>query len=102
MEFSLTCIDRLNEDTLEDSLAVAPRHESVVFNNRGIFDLVVMYDDSSVSMGPANSPFSIVLRVIHENFRCMLFKNFESVWPEPPANGSGVRLVNSQQGNCIA
>lgn len=57
---------RLDSDKLEDSLSVAPSHEAALFRNRDKFDLVVMYDDVSESLGPAGSPLSTVMRIIFE------------------------------------
>ena len=51
---------------LEDAMVVAPRHEASLFGNRDKFDLVVVYDGSSESFGAANTPLSILVRVISE------------------------------------
>ena len=57
---------RLDGNKLEDSLSVAPSHEASLFRNRDRFDLVVMYDDASESLGSAGSPLSTVMKVIFE------------------------------------
>ena len=51
---------------LEDAMVVAPRHEASLFGNRDKFDLVVVYDGSSEFFGAANTPLSILVRVISE------------------------------------
>jgi len=51
---------------LEDAMVVAPRHEASLFGNRDKFDLVAVYDGSSESFGAANTPLSILVRVISE------------------------------------
>lgn len=79
-------------ERLEDSLSVAPRHESALFRNRNQFDLVFMYDESSESFGASISPMSIAVRVIYEyEFNKMLkkppiilvggFKAWKSLYP---------------------
>lgn len=53
-------------DTIENALVIAPRGEQVLFTNRDKFDLVGIYDDSSITFGDANSPLSILTRTIYE------------------------------------
>ena len=54
-------------------MVIAPRQEASLFDNRDKFDLVAVYDDSSTSFGDANTPLSILVRVINEQaFRKML------------------------------
>ena len=63
----------MNSKTLEDAMVVAPRHEASLFGNRDKFDLVAVYDGSSESFGAANTPLSILVRVISEQaFQKML------------------------------
>jgi ubiquitin carboxyl-terminal hydrolase 8 len=54
-------------------MVIAPRQEASLFDNRDKFDLVAVYDGSSKSFGDANTPLSILVRVISEQaFRKIL------------------------------
>lgn len=67
---------RVTGQTIEDSLAVAPRHEWALFTNREKFDLVVLYDNASEAFGPAGSPLAALVKAIYETeFRKMLKKS---------------------------
>jgi ubiquitin carboxyl-terminal hydrolase 8 len=60
-------------ETIEDSLTIAPRDESVLFRNRDKFDLIVIYDDASETPGPPDAPISNLIRAIYVNaFRKIL------------------------------
>ncbi|KAF8075154.1 ubiquitin carboxyl-terminal hydrolase 4 [Lyophyllum atratum] len=56
----------LTLDRLEESMFVAPMSDQSVFSNRDKFDLVVIYDDDSKSLGPSDSPLSVLHRLIGE------------------------------------
>ncbi|GLB41634.1 putative peptidase C19 family protein [Lyophyllum shimeji] len=56
----------LTLDRLEVSMLSAPVHDQSVFANRDKFDLVVIYDDDSTSLGPSDSPISVLNRLISE------------------------------------
>ncbi|EAU90391.2 ubiquitin carboxyl-terminal hydrolase 4 [Coprinopsis cinerea okayama7 len=65
--------EHVNADSIEDAMVIAPRGESSLFENRDKFDLVAVYDQSSKSFGDANSPLSILVRIISEQaFKKML------------------------------
>lgn len=67
-----SCSNSVTGEMIEDSLALAPRNERLLFENRDKFDLVVMYDADSESYG---GPFMALERAIYENaFRKMLKK----------------------------
>ena len=54
-------------------MVIGPRQEASLFDNRDKFDLVAVYDGSSTSFGDANTPLSILVRVISEQaFRKIL------------------------------
>ncbi|KAI0058855.1 cysteine proteinase [Artomyces pyxidatus] len=75
IEPSVLLRDNVSGQTIEDSLTVAPRHEWVLFCNRDKFDLVAIYDDSSKTFGPLDSPISSLVRAIYETaFRKILKK----------------------------
>lgn len=60
-------------ESIEDSLTIAPRDESVLFRNRDKFDLIVIYDDDSETPGPSDAPISNLIRAIYVNaFRKIL------------------------------
>lgn len=52
----------------------APTNETTMFKNRDKFDLIVVYDQSSQTLGPANSPMSILVRLISEQAFTKLLK----------------------------
>ncbi|KAJ7781910.1 ubiquitin carboxyl-terminal hydrolase 4 [Mycena maculata] len=56
----------LTAERLEDSMFNAPTNETTMFKNRDKFDLIVVYDQSSQTMGPSTSPMSILVRLISE------------------------------------
>ncbi|KAF8892174.1 hypothetical protein BD779DRAFT_1610331 [Infundibulicybe gibba] len=58
--------DDVTGDSLENSLVIAPRTEHALFGNREKFELVAVYDQSSTSFGPDDSPLSILVRIIKE------------------------------------
>ncbi|KAJ7255432.1 hypothetical protein B0H12DRAFT_532300 [Mycena haematopus] len=64
----------LTAEGLEDSMVNAPTNETTMFKNRDKFDLIVVYDQSSQTMGPANSPMSILVRLISEQAFTKLLK----------------------------
>lgn len=47
-------------------MVIAPKHEGAIFGNREKFDLVAVYDESSQSFGPRNSPLSVLVGAISE------------------------------------
>ncbi|KAJ7019793.1 ubiquitin carboxyl-terminal hydrolase 4 [Mycena alexandri] len=59
---------------LEDSMFNAPTNETTMFKNRDKFDLIVLYDQSSQSLGPASSPMSTLVRLISEQAFTKLLK----------------------------
>lgn len=59
-------LSSLTGEQLEDALSVAPANESKLFRNRGMFDLIVMYDNDSQLFGTSISPMSTAVRVIYE------------------------------------
>ncbi|KAJ2929686.1 hypothetical protein H1R20_g7424, partial [Candolleomyces eurysporus] len=56
----------IDADSLEASMVVAPRTETSLFENRGKFDLVAVYDQSSTTFGDDSSPLSILVSIISE------------------------------------
>lgn len=63
----------MSGESIEDSLTIAPRDESVLFRNRDKFDLIVIYDDASETPGPTDAPISNLIRAIYVNaFRKIL------------------------------
>ena len=69
----LTSRHRVTAETIENAMVIAPRQEISLFDNRDKFDLVTVYDESSKSFGDANTPPSILVRVISEQaFRKIL------------------------------
>lgn len=64
----------LNADRLEDSMANAPTNETTMFKNRDKFDLIVLYDQSSQTMGSSTSPMSTLVRLISEQAFTKLLK----------------------------
>ena len=66
-------VHSVSGESIEDSLTVAPRDESVLFRNRDKFDLIVIYDDASETPGPQDAPISNLIRAIYVNaFRKIL------------------------------
>lgn len=69
--------DSVTAQTIEDSLVVAPRNESMLFANRDKFDLIAVYDESSETFGDANSPLAIFVRAVYE-------RAFRKILKHPP------------------
>jgi hypothetical protein len=46
---------------------ISPPTEQVLFKNRSRFDLIIMYDERSTSLGSVSSPISALSRSIFEN-----------------------------------
>jgi ubiquitin carboxyl-terminal hydrolase 8 len=65
---------RLTAERLEDSMFNAPTNETTMFKNRDKFDLIVVYDQSSQTMGPSTSPMSTLVRLISEQAFTKLLK----------------------------
>ncbi|KAA1470161.1 cysteine proteinase [Dentipellis sp. KUC8613] len=61
--------------SIEDSLIVAPRHEWVLFCNRDKFDVIVVYDDTSETIGHLDSPLTALVRAIYETAFRKVLKN---------------------------
>jgi hypothetical protein len=57
----------INSSVIEGSQVISPPTEQVLFKNRSRFDLIVMYDESSTSLGSVSSPISALSRSIFEN-----------------------------------
>ncbi|KAF8216733.1 hypothetical protein K438DRAFT_1953639 [Mycena galopus ATCC 62051] len=51
---------------LEESMIGSPTGEMTMFKNRDKFDLIVVYDQSSETLGSTNTPMSILVRLISE------------------------------------
>ncbi|KAJ7140302.1 ubiquitin carboxyl-terminal hydrolase 4 [Mycena crocata] len=64
----------LTAERLEDSMVNAPTNETTMFKNRDKFDLIVVYDQSSQTLGPSSSPMSILVRLISEQAFTKLLK----------------------------
>ncbi|KAJ7117734.1 hypothetical protein C8R44DRAFT_200951 [Mycena epipterygia] len=64
----------LTAERLEDSMFNAPTNETTMFKNRDKFDLIVVYDQSSQTLGPSTSPMSILVRLISEQAFTKLLK----------------------------
>ncbi|KAJ7491946.1 ubiquitin carboxyl-terminal hydrolase 4 [Mycena latifolia] len=64
----------LTAERLEDSMANAPTNETTMFKNRDKFDLIVVYDQSSQTLGPSSSPMSTLVRLISEQAFTKLLK----------------------------
>lgn len=66
-------MSRMDADQLENSMVIAPRTESTLFENRDKFDLVAVYDQSSTTYGDHSTPLSILVSIISERaFKKML------------------------------
>ncbi|KDR80822.1 hypothetical protein GALMADRAFT_222419 [Galerina marginata CBS 339.88] len=66
IEPSVLMREGVTAETLENSMVVGPRQESILFGNRDKFDLVAFYDSSSTSFGTEFSPLSVLVRVMYE------------------------------------
>ncbi|KAJ7809041.1 ubiquitin carboxyl-terminal hydrolase 4 [Mycena olivaceomarginata] len=64
----------LTAERLEDSMASAPTNETTMFKNRDKFDLIVVYDQSSQTLGGSNTPMSVLVRLISETAFTKLLK----------------------------
>ncbi|KAF7356423.1 Ubiquitin carboxyl-terminal hydrolase 4 [Mycena venus] len=64
----------LTAEGLEDSMVNAPTNETTMFKNRDKFDLIVVYDQSSQTLGGQNAPMSILVRLISEQAFTKLLK----------------------------
>ncbi|KAJ7251294.1 ubiquitin carboxyl-terminal hydrolase 4 [Mycena rebaudengoi] len=64
----------LTAERLEDSMVNAPTSETTMFKNRDKFDLIVVYDQSSQTLGGSTSPMSILVRLISETAFTKLLK----------------------------
>ncbi|KAJ7696472.1 hypothetical protein B0H17DRAFT_399696 [Mycena rosella] len=64
----------LTAERLEDSMANAPTNETTMFKNRDKFDLIVVYDQSSQTLGPSTTPMSTLVRLISEQAFTKLLK----------------------------
>ncbi|CAK5267757.1 unnamed protein product [Mycena citricolor] len=69
----------LTADRLEDSMASAPTNETTMFKNRDKFDLIVVYDQSSQSLGPPSAPMAILVRLISEQAFTKMLKRMPMV-----------------------
>ncbi|OCH85882.1 cysteine proteinase [Obba rivulosa] len=73
IEPSVLLRDNVTSQTIQDSLAVGPRDESVLFHNRDKFDLVAVHDDASDTLGDARSPLATLVQAIYvQEFRKIL------------------------------
>lgn len=52
---------------IEGSQVISPSTEQVLFKNRSKFDLIIMYDESSTTLGATDSPMNALSRAIFEN-----------------------------------
>ncbi|EPQ56117.1 hypothetical protein GLOTRDRAFT_137950 [Gloeophyllum trabeum ATCC 11539] len=110
LEPSVLQRENVSAETIEDSLSIAPRSESMLFANRDKFELVVLYDDASESYGLQNSPFNKLVGAIYERaFKKMLRKMpvllvgglqaWKAAYPEDVVSGggsgSGMKLSSS-------
>lgn len=68
----LTFLSSVTAETIENSLVVAPRHESMLFSNRDKFDLVAVYDDASESINDTPALAALLRAIYTEAFRKML------------------------------
>lgn len=64
--WKLSLFSSVTAAMLEDSMVIAPKHESSLFANRDKFDLVAVYDYTSKTFGGNESPLSILVRVMYE------------------------------------
>ncbi|KAJ6488088.1 ubiquitin carboxyl-terminal hydrolase 4 [Mycena vulgaris] len=64
----------LTAERLEDSMVNAPTNETTMFKNRDKFDLIVVYDQSSQTLGSSTSPMSTLVRLISEQAFTKLLK----------------------------
>ncbi|KAJ7367218.1 hypothetical protein DFH08DRAFT_645928, partial [Mycena albidolilacea] len=55
-------------------MASAPTNETTMFKNRDKFDLIVVYDQSSQTLGGPNTPMSVLLRLISKTAFTKLLK----------------------------
>jgi hypothetical protein len=63
---------RRNSSMIEGSLVISPPNEQVLFRNRWMFDLVIIYGNST-SLGHPMTPMSSLSRSLFENaFHCPL------------------------------
>lgn len=56
----------LDADKLEDSMVIAPRNETTLFENRHKFELVAVYDQSSTTFGDDTTSLSLLVKIISE------------------------------------
>ena len=66
---SLMGASSVSAEVIEDSLSVAPRHESVLFKNRDKFDLVALCDESSTSVRDSRALQSLFHAIYEVAFR---------------------------------
>ena len=62
---------------IEGAQVISPSTEQVLFKNRSRFDLIIMYDEESISLGNPMSPMSALFRAIFE-------KEFHRPLKRPP------------------
>ena len=62
----------VSAESIEDSLSIAPKHESLLFSNRDKFDLVAVYDDSSESIADSPALTALVGAIYERSFKKML------------------------------
>ncbi|KAI0701502.1 hypothetical protein BC835DRAFT_1323013 [Cytidiella melzeri] len=78
IERSVLLRENVNADAIENSLAVAPRTESMLFANRDKFDLVAVYDEASQSF--SDSPaLTALMKAIYEVAFKKILKNMPMI-----------------------
>lgn len=62
----------VSAESLENSVAVGPRHELMLFHNRDKFDLIAIHDESSESISDSPALTALVRAIYEQSFRKML------------------------------
>lgn len=62
----------MSAESIENSVAVGPRHESLLFSNRDKFDLIAIHDESSESIGDSPALTALLRAVYEQSFKKML------------------------------
>ncbi|KAI0339681.1 cysteine proteinase [Trametopsis cervina] len=78
IEPSVLLRENVSAEAIENSLAVAPRQESILFSNRDKFDLVAVYDESSTSFNDSPALKALMGQIYEVAFKKIL-KNIPMV-----------------------
>ncbi|TFK71676.1 cysteine proteinase [Pluteus cervinus] len=91
----------VNSETLEVAMAVAPKHETIVFENRDKFDCVVIYDQASRNYSD-NPVLDVLFREIYEKAIKKMLKHVPilligglDAWKRERGDSTIVRGINA-------